>query len=247
MLNKEMLREIVKNPEMTLRIIFAALVTAVIGNLAHLAAKLLAWEIFFYLMNSWAKSLCFILGINYTVYGSEIRNPSRPSVIISNHQTLLDIFVDAAVLHGRIVWIAKGEIKKYPVVGRAIRAAGFMFTSRSSNPVEAKNISKRAIAHLKQGRSVFIFVEGHRNYGGPMREFQLGAFRIAREANVPIIFTHIDTAELWPKKSTFPHRGKAIIRFGDRIISPEEIPTDKQALKEFASKMRQLIIKLGEK
>lgn len=87
----------------------------------------------------------------------------------------------------RIVYIAKKEIFKLPVVGPFICHAGFLAIDRG-NGMRALRTLKSAAERIKNEKlDVGIYPEGTRSRTGKLLRFKPGAFYLAKEASAPIV------------------------------------------------------------
>ncbi|GHV43836.1 1-acyl-sn-glycerol-3-phosphate acyltransferase [Bacteroidia bacterium] len=134
----------------------------------------------------WARSVCFFLLIHVKIFGRENINTSQSYVYISNHQSIMDIFVIYGWLPSVFKWIMKAELFKIPFVGWACKAAGHIFIDRSAG-IEANRSVAAAKQRLQGGMSVVIFPEGSRTRNGQMLRFKRGAFRIAGDLRLPVL------------------------------------------------------------
>jgi 1-acyl-sn-glycerol-3-phosphate acyltransferase len=134
----------------------------------------------------WAKSFCTLLFINVNIVGLEYLDSKQSYILVSNHQSIFDIFVVYGWLPTIFKWIMKAELRKIPLVGKACESAGHIFMDRS-NSIAAKHSIEKAEAQLKDGVSVVIFPEGTRTRNGEMGSFKKGAFRIAADLRLPIV------------------------------------------------------------
>lgn len=112
----------------------------------------------------------------------------KPGVIIANHTSLFDIVSSYPSFQGnRFSFLAKSEIKKMPIVKLFFRNENMNIT------VERGNKSDGAVALEKMGQKIdegfhaVIYPEGTRSkYAPVLRDFKVGAFRLAIEKQVPI-------------------------------------------------------------
>ncbi len=172
------------------------------------------------------------------VKGRENIKKGKTYVIISNHQSALDI----VVLYGintHFKWIAKRELFKVPVVGWNLVLNRHIPVNRNS-PKSAAIMIKKALDHLKQGSSILVFPEGTRSTDGEIKRFKDGAFLIAQKANVSILPVVINgTLETVPKSGLIGGRQKFIIRVLPEI--PYESFKDKST-SEIAKEMHSLMV-----
>ncbi len=150
---------------------------------------------------SWARSALWAAGIEYRVIGLEHLPRDRPVVIASNHQSWFDIFLLAAVLPISVRFVAKKELKRVPLLGRAMRQAGHIYIDRQDRRAafEAYEAASRVI---RSGLSAVVFPEGTRSRTGELLPFKKGPFVLAIAAQVPIVPAYCAaTFTLLPKGS----------------------------------------------
>ena len=106
-------------------------------------------------------------------------------VCTSNHQSFLDIFAMSRQRR-EMKWIAKEEVFKIPLFGLYFRLSGDIPVNRGDRESGGAALTK-ARWYLDRGMPVMIFPEGTRSRDGKMGPFKPGAFRLAIEAQVPIV------------------------------------------------------------
>jgi 1-acyl-sn-glycerol-3-phosphate acyltransferase len=113
--------------------------------------------------------------------------PNGPFVIASNHQSYLDTVFMYLVFSDYFVFIGKAELMKWPLFSIFFKKGQDIPIHRGS-AVQAKNSMLRALRVIKRGESIAIFPEGTVPEEAPkMRPFKNGAFKLAIDAQVPII------------------------------------------------------------
>ena len=122
------------------------------------------------------------LGINVRKrkYQMENLNIKKPSIIISNHGSFLDILV-LIMLNPRIIILVKEWVYKSPLFGIFIRYAGYVYTQKGTEQ-NLKSIKTR----IDDGYSIVIFPEGKRSEDGEIGRFHKGAFYLAEELKLDI-------------------------------------------------------------
>lgn len=105
------------------------------------------------------------------------------ALIVSNHISWLDIFVINALLPSRFV--AKAEIRAWPVVGWLVAQAGTVFIARG-NRRELRHIFKGIVDALGQRQRVAFFPEGTVAAQGQLLPFHANLFEAAIDAGVPV-------------------------------------------------------------
>jgi 1-acyl-sn-glycerol-3-phosphate acyltransferase len=109
----------------------------------------------------------------------------RPYVVVSNHESFVDILL-ISHLPTEMKWMSKIEILRIPLAGWMMRLARDIPLERGDAESTAKALAASR-ERLATKVSVMIFPEGTRSKTGELRPFKTGAFRLAIEAQVPIL------------------------------------------------------------
>jgi len=120
-----------------------------------------------------------------TVQGREKIDQEGTYIIVSNHQSLVDILV-AFMLFTHFKWVSKSNLFQIPLIGWNMSLNRYVKLERG-NKGSIRKMYNACEKHLKEGSSVYIFPEGTRSLTGEMREFKDGAFVLAKRLNVPIL------------------------------------------------------------
>jgi len=141
-----------------------------------------------------------------TVHGRHKIDPKQTYIIVSNHQSMVDILV-AFTLFTHFKWVSKAELFAIPLIGWNMFLNRYVRLERGRK----RSIRKMYAAcerHLKEGSSIFLFPEGTRSSTGKMREFKEGAFVLAKRLHVPILPLVINGSKnALPKDSLNFHGG----------------------------------------
>lgn len=140
---------------------------------------------------AWSRVLVEQAGIELQVNGLGRLPGDEAFVIMSNHQSHYDIPVMYQALRRRVRMVAKSELFKIPVFGRAMRAAGFVEIDRK-NRTQAIQSLEHAKAALEQGTSIWIAPEGTRGPGDRLLSFKQGGFHVALSTGARILPVSID-------------------------------------------------------
>jgi putative phosphoserine phosphatase / 1-acylglycerol-3-phosphate O-acyltransferase len=127
-----------------------------------------------------------VAGIALSVKGEENLWTHRPAVFILNHQSNVDMLIAIRLVRRNARGVAKMELKKLPILGQILEAAGTIFIDRNDRE-QAIEAMKPAVDSLRTGTSLVIFPEGTRSYDYSLGKFKKGAFHIAMQAEVPIV------------------------------------------------------------
>lgn len=116
------------------------------------------------------------------------------ALIVANHVSWLDIFVINALHPCRFV--AKAEIRSWPVLGWLAAAAGTVFIARG-NRRELRHIFKGLVTVLQEGQRVAFFPEGTTSLQGEVLPFHANLFEAAIDAKVavqPYALSYVDAS-----------------------------------------------------
>ena len=125
----------------------------------------------------WSRELLGICGI--TVELAPGVAALEHAMIVANHVSWLDIFAINAVLPARFV--AKAEIRAWPVLGWLAARAGTVFIARG-NRRDLRHIFKGLVASLQAGERVAFFPEGTTAAQGSLLPFHANLFEAAIDA-----------------------------------------------------------------
>lgn len=149
----------------------------------------------------WASQYVWLMPAwSLQVRGREKIPRNQPLVMVSNHQSLLDILV-AFNLFVPFKWVSKIEIFKLPFIGWNMSLNRYIGLDRGNKESRKKMLHDCELA-LQQGSSVYLFPEGTRSHTGELKAFKPGAFILAHKQQVaiqPIVIN--GTQDALPKKS----------------------------------------------
>jgi 1-acyl-sn-glycerol-3-phosphate acyltransferase len=178
---------------------------------------------------SWIYRTC---GVRVVVEGLERFDRTQPHVVMSNHQSVLDI--GAMVLTLPLNWrfVAKRELTYVPFFGWALGLSDQIVIDRG-NRAKAVASLRRAAERVRGGLSVIVFPEGTRSPTGRMRDFKSGGFHLAIEAGVPILPATVSGSfDLIPKRSLKVQSGTIKVSYGEPIPTAQLGVEDRHVLKE---------------
>lgn len=150
----------------------------------------------------WAQMISFLLPFwDIHVEGLERIEKGRAYVVVSNHQSMLDIMLLLAHLPLHFKFIAKWELFWIPFLGWHLALARYIPLKRG-DPESGKACLAKAQEWLKKGVSVIFFPEGTRSPDGDIHEFKAGAFKAALEGKFDLLpMVIVGTREAIPKYS----------------------------------------------
>jgi len=142
----------------------------------------------------WSAKLMRIVGVTTVVEGVPPDDHESGAMIAANHVSWLDIFAISGVRPTR--FIAKSEIRDWPMAGWVAERAGTIFIRREKRRDTAR-INELVHAALLQGDRVGLFPEGTTTEGDQLLKFHSSLFEpaVANNASVhpcAIRYEHAD-------------------------------------------------------
>lgn len=126
----------------------------------------------------WHRRLCAILGLRIRLSGQL----APGCLLIANHISWLDIPIIGA--QGEIGFLAKAQIRDWPLIGWLAEIAGTHFIERGANRIQ--DVSAALREDLGQGRTLMIFPEGTTSDGTRVLRFHPRLFALAQETGLAI-------------------------------------------------------------
>lgn len=132
----------------------------------------------------WGQKALKDLGFEIKVKGEPPAFNGKPLILVGNHISYLDILLLIAC-YPDIVFIAKKEVSRFPIIGPAARRAGTLFVNRDHKGDREK--TRRELAGLlKETQSqVVVFPSGTTTLD-ENKLWKKGAFEIAHEHSIPV-------------------------------------------------------------
>lgn len=128
------------------------------------------------LMQRWANGLLSILGIRLQCHG-RLPGEEIPCVLMAaNHVSWLDVCVLMAACPTRFV--AKAEIKRWPILGRMSRNVGTLFIERAKR-ADTLRINQQISEVMERGERITVFPEGTTSDGTQLNHFHASLLQSA--------------------------------------------------------------------
>lgn len=176
----------------------------------------------------WAPGLFWCGAQRFELTGTE-HCPQGPAVYLSNHQGIPDIPM-IYCLPRTLRFVAKSAIKWVPFLGWYMLADKHIFIDRTNRHHAIRSLQK-AGAQIRNGISVVMFPEGTRTRDGRVLPFKKGPFRLAIEAQVPVVPMALDGARnAWPKGKLWINAGVLRLKVGAPIPTAGLTGDDTEAL-----------------
>ena len=186
----------------------------------------------------WARRVLRWSGIQVHTKGFDKIPTDKPVVFVANHQSFFDILTLSAILPDTFRFVAKKELRKIPIMGGSLKAAGHIYIDRQRRQ-SAFGSYQKAAEIVKAGVSAVVFGEGTRSRTGNLLPFKKGPFVLAIAAQVPVLPVYCaHTFRILPKGGWLIHPHPVTLYFG------EPIPTagmDYEDRKELLKKTQRVI------
>ncbi|MDN0076623.1 lysophospholipid acyltransferase family protein [Crenobacter sp. SG2303] len=140
----------------------------------------------------WSAQLIRILGMKVRVLGKAPGLLAHNTLLVANHVSWLDIFALNSVTVSHFV--AKRELRRWPVIGWMIKNAGTVFIDRTSRR-DASRVNEQLAHSLSQGSCMAVFPEGTTTDGTDLLPFKASLFESARMAGShvqPVALRYLD-------------------------------------------------------
>ena len=155
-------------------------------------------------------------GVHFTMTEDASADFSRPSVIICNHQSHLDLPYLLA-LTPRIIFLTNNWVWHSKLFGFLIHASEYY---PAADGIESLMPHFKSL--VDRGYSIAIFPEGTRSADCRIARFHQGAFYVAEQLGLDIQTVMLYGAgKVLRKKSHIPHRGQIHIEVGRRYSHAE--------------------------
>lgn len=167
-----------------LGVLLAALALPILNN--HAGPRLIRW---------WCKHLLRCFNIQVRTYGQPPEDTTQRTMFVANHISWADIHAINSIIPVR--FIAKMEIKEWPIFGYLVKKSGTLFINRTLRKDAARIVHMTAEA-LKQDENVCFFPEGTTSEGTHVLPFKSSIVQAAITAQ----------ATVWPIAIYYPKLDK---------------------------------------
>ena len=151
----------------------------------------------------WAQLTIRMLGIRMEVQGDP---PPTGTMLLPNHRSYIDVVAFPQVAD--LTFVAKIQVKSWPVIGAGAKAVNTVFVDRADKD-SRRHTREEMARRLAEGRSVIVFTEGTTYKAPTLGELRPGMYYIAAEGGfsvVPVAIEYDDPDDAWVGADTFvPH------------------------------------------
>ena len=151
----------------------------------------------------WMSIFFFLSGIRISVKGKSNFSAGENYIVVSNHNSFMDIPLTTPFMPGANKTIAKIEMAKIPIFGTIYKTGSVLVDRKSEESRKNSFIQMKAV--LDMGLHMCIYPEGTRNKTNePLQRFHNGAFKLAIDSGKEILPAIIfNTAKVLPANKSF--------------------------------------------
>ncbi len=142
-------------------------------------------------IQKWSSQLSSLLGIHVIVHGQPPKNDSA-ALLLANHVSWFDIFALNSVSTARFV--AKSDVKSWPVIGRLCQGTGTLFIEREKKQ-DTLRANLEIASCLRDGHLVAVFPEGTTSDGLGLKPFRSSLLQPAVDSRSeirPVYLRYLD-------------------------------------------------------
>ena len=135
---------------------------------------------------AWGRGLLRGVPAGLRILGEENLDQRQSYIVVANHLSLMDIPILYGWLKLDLKWVMKKELRKVPMIGGGCALMGHIFLDRSNRQAAIREL-EAVKERMLPGTSILFFPEGTRARDGQLQDFKMGAFRMARDLDIPIL------------------------------------------------------------
>lgn len=128
----------------------------------------------------WGNSVARILGMKVLVEGTP---PKAPFFLVSNHLSYVDVWVLYSQLN--CTFIAKSEVRSWPVIGFVLATSGVLFVNRTKR-TDVKRVNDAISKNLTKDQGIILFPEGTTSAGHKILPFKSSLFQYPASEELPV-------------------------------------------------------------
>lgn len=128
----------------------------------------------------WAKIVANILGMQIITNG---KPPKTPFFLVANHLSYTDVWLFYATLN--CTFIAKSEVRNWPVIGFVLATSGVIFIDRNKRSDVAR-VNEEISKNMNADQGIVLFPEGTTSIGDRILPFRSSLFQYPASNNISV-------------------------------------------------------------
>jgi lysophosphatidate acyltransferase len=129
----------------------------------------------------------WLSGCPITIDGAENFDVNRPALYISNHTSVVDLFIGMWISPVGTVGVAKKQVVWYPLIGQLYLLSGHLRIDRGNTTQAKESLREMGEIVRKNRLSIWMWPEGTRSRDGRLLPFKKGIVHLALQTGLPIV------------------------------------------------------------
>ncbi len=181
--------------------VFSFFIALICWVIAKVSTREAMWRV----LNFWGRGVLWMLRVilraEIHVRGFHRVDPSRPQIIVSKHQSELDIVMLGALFRN-ISAIAMEELTKLPFFGAILKKADVVLIAVDGGPQGRTQQAIDGAKRMKaEGRTMVIYPEGELMRLGAKGRYRRGVGHIYQAMEVEAVPVAVSLGVIWPQRS----------------------------------------------
>ena len=171
----------------------------------------------------WARMLTLVLwhvvGLRYRVIGAE-NITADPGIICAKHQSGWETLSLQKIFPAQI-FVAKRELLLIPFFGWGLALMNPIAINRSDRSNANRRMLEQGLNRKKHGFWISVFPEGTRTRPGVAGKYKLGAARMAKQLDMPLVPVAHNAGEFWPRNAFLKYPGEITVVIGKALYAKD--------------------------
>ena len=148
------------------------------------------------------STMMWLSGCPITIVGKEHLDPQRPALYISNHTSIVDLFLGMWISPVGTVGVAKKQVVYYPLLGQLYVLSGHLRIDRGNTQSAVASLVRLGEIVRRHRLSIWMWPEGTRSRDGRLLPFKKGIVHMALQTGLPVVPVVVEGAhQAWEKNT----------------------------------------------
>lgn len=133
-------------------------------------------------MRTWSFGMSKVLNLHIKTIGTP---PKAPFFLVSNHLSYIDIV--PLFLHLKCTFVAKKEVRSWPVLGFMVKSVGVIFIDRTRKR-DITRVNEILSGSLNKHQGMIVFPEGTTSAGTRVLPFRASLLQFPASTKIPVYY-----------------------------------------------------------